>query len=127
MMKPEEDRQDVRMRYVPRINEKGELAMQYPVIDKKRTAERINFFMRYNRIKPTDIQKYLGLTCVQTVYRWLDGTNIPSIDNLYALSQLFGVKVDDILAGNRKSGSSYIPYNKYFHLRMYYDRMEKLA
>lgn len=110
-----------------RISEKGELAMQYPVIDKKRTAERINFFMRCNRIKPTDIQKYLGLACVQTVYRWLDGTNIPSIDNLYALSQLFGVMVDDMLAGNRKIISPYIPYKKYFHLLMYYDRMEKLA
>ena len=75
----------------------------------------------------TDIQKYLGLTCVQTVYRWLDGINIPSIDNLYALSQLFGVKVDDMLAGNRKIISSYISYKKYFRLLMYYDRIKKLA
>lgn len=101
--------------------------MQYPVIDKKRTAEQINFFMRYNRIKPTDIQKYLGLTCVQTVYRWLDGTNIPSIDNLYALSQLFGVKVDDMLVGDRKIASHHVPYKKCSHLLMYYRRMEKLA
>lgn len=101
--------------------------MQYPMIDKERTAERIRFFMRYNCIKPTDVQKYLGLTCVQTVYRWLDGINIPSIDNLYALSQLFGVKVDDILAGNRKIISPYILYGKYFRLLMYYDRISKLA
>ena len=101
--------------------------MQYLMIDRKRTAERIKFYMRYNSIKPADIQKYLGLTCVQTVYRWLDGINIPSIDNLYALSQLFDVKVDDMLAGNRKNISPYIPYRKYFRLLMYYDRIRKLA
>lgn len=101
--------------------------MQYPLIDKRRTAEHIKFLMRYHCLKPTDIQKYLGLTCVQTVYRWLDGINIPSIDNLYALSQLFGVKVDDMLAGNRKNISPYIPYRKYFRLLMYYDRIRKLA
>lgn len=101
--------------------------MQYPLIDKRRTAEHIKFLMRYHCLKPTDIQKYLGLTCVKTVYRWLDGINIPSIDNLYALSQLFGVKVDDMLAGNRKNISPHIPYRKYFRLLMYYDRVRKLA
>lgn len=76
--------------------------MQYPMIDKKQTAKRIQFLMHCTGIKPKDIQEYLGLTCVQTVYRWLDGTNIPSVDNLYALSRLFGVKVDDMLAGDDK-------------------------
>lgn len=101
--------------------------MQYPVIDKKRTAERIKSFMRYNRLKPTDIQHYLGLTCVQTVYRWLDGVNIPSVDNLYALSQLFGVMVDDMLAGHRRIVSPHVPDKKCFHLLMYYERLEKFA
>lgn len=101
--------------------------MQYPMIDKKRTAERIKFYMHYNHVKPTDIQKYLGLTCVQTVYRWLDGTNIPSIDNFYALSQLFGIKVDDMLEGDRKVISLHIPYRNRFHLLMYCEKLEKLA
>lgn len=99
---------------------------QYPMIDKKRTAGRIRFFMRYQGLKPADIQAYLGLTCVQTVYRWLDGTNIPSVDNIYALSRLFGVRVDDLLAGNEKI----VPLSSYckshFRIMMYYENLEKL-
>ena len=98
--------------------------MQYPVLNKRRIAERIKLFMFCNCLKPTDIQKYLGLTCVQTVYRWLDGINIPSIDNFYALSQLFGIKVDDMLVGDRKIFSPRIPYKNCFHLLMYCVRIK---
>lgn len=73
-----------------------------PIIDKIGTATKIRYLMEQNCLKPTDIQSYLGLTCVQTVYRWLEGINIPAIDNLYSLSQLFGVKIDDMIAGNRE-------------------------
>lgn len=52
---------------------------------------------------PVDIQEYLGLSCVQTVYRWLEGINIPSVDNLYALSQMFNIPMDAMIGGNRKN------------------------
>ncbi len=100
--------------------------MQYPIIDKKKTAKHIRFFMNCRGLKPTDIQNYLGLTCVQTVYRWLDGTNIPSIDNLYALSRLFGIKVDDMLAEEGETASM-LPYKRYMHLLMYYEKLNRTA
>lgn len=99
--------------------------MEYPMIDKKRTAKRIQFFMYCSGLKPMDIQNYLGLTCVQTVYRWLDGTNIPSIDNLYALSRFFGVKIDDILAGDEKIAPRFQPYRKFMHLFLYYKKLNR--
>ena len=68
-----------------------------PSIDQKATAQRIKDYMNRLELKPADVQRYLELTCVQTVYRWFDGTNIPTIDHLYALSRLFGVKVDDMI------------------------------
>lgn len=74
----------------------------FPLLNKKETGERLKYLMRRNHMKPSDIQSYLGLTCVQTVYRWLEGINIPSVDHLYALSQLFQVQVDDMLAGSRR-------------------------
>jgi hypothetical protein len=46
-----------------------------PTIDKHNTAKRISHFMKSNGLKPVDIQAYLSLTCVQTVYRWLEGIN----------------------------------------------------
>lgn len=101
--------------------------MQYPTIDAKQTARRIKFFMRYRHLNPSDIQKYLGLACVQTVYRWLSGINIPNVDNLYALSCLFGVRIDDMLTGNRDTELFGLSYKKYFHLLIYCEKLEKLT
>lgn len=72
----------------------------FPMINKIQTGKRIAFWMRIHALTPRDVQRYLSLSCVQTVYRWLDGSNIPSIDNLYALSWLFQVKISAILVGN---------------------------
>lgn len=38
---------------------------------------------------------------MQSVYRWTDGINMPSLDNLYALSELLQVPIDAIVSGNR--------------------------
>ena len=78
----------------------------YPVIDMKRTGERIRQIMERKKVTPKDIQKYMNLACVQTVYHWIDGTSIPSIDNLYALSVLFETSIDDILRGSRGEDES---------------------
>ena len=76
----------------------------YPMIDKQRTGQRLRYLMELKGLEPRDVQEYLSLACVQTVYRWLEGSNVPSVDHLYALSVLFGVPLDDLLAGNRDWG-----------------------
>lgn len=75
----------------------------FPVIDKRKTGNRLRCLMQINRLTPKDIQEYLSLSCVQTVYRWMEGINIPSIDNLYALAEFFHVRMDDMIVGNKKS------------------------
>lgn len=97
--------------------------MKYPVIDMKKTGRRIRFLMQCSHLGPADIQRYLGLACVQTVYRWLSGTNIPSTDNLYALSRLFGVRVDDMLAGDGNAVPLYSPCKKYLRFFLYYEKL----
>lgn len=68
-----------------------------PVIDQKATAKKLRSYMERAGLKPVDIQRYLRLSCVQTVYRWLDGTNIPTVDHLYALSRIFRARTDDMI------------------------------
>lgn len=58
--------------------------------------------MTMRGITAKNVQDYLNLGCVQSVYRWLDGVNMPSIDNLYALSGLFQVPIDEIVRGNKE-------------------------
>ena len=72
-----------------------------PVINKRETGVNLRRIMDRRGLSAKDVQEYLGLGCVQSVYRWLDGINVPTVDNLYAMSELFQVPVDDILCGNR--------------------------
>lgn len=73
----------------------------FPLINKRETGVNLRRIMDTRGITPKDVQEYLGLGCVQSVYRWLDGINMPTIDNLYALSELFQVPIDAIVCGNR--------------------------
>lgn len=98
-----------------------------PLIDKRGTAKRIRCLMERNCLKPADIQRYLGLTCVQTVYRWLEGVNIPTVDNLYALSQLFGVKMDDMIAGNRQRYEEGFERSLKGRMMAYYKAVNRIA
>ncbi len=73
----------------------------FPVINLRETGVNLRRIMDMRGISPKDVQEYLGLGCVQSVYRWLDGINMPTIDNLYALSDLFQVPIDEMVCGNR--------------------------
>lgn len=73
----------------------------FPLIDKRETGVNLRRLMDMRGITPKDVQEYLGIACVQSVYRWTDGVNMPTIDNLYALSELFQVPIDEIVCGNR--------------------------
>ena len=66
----------------------------YSIIDCMKTGKRIRDYMTMQNITAKDIQNALGLTCVQAVYHWLNGRSLPSLENLYALSDLFQVPMD---------------------------------
>ena len=73
----------------------------FPVINKRETGVNLRRIMDIRGVTAKDVQHYLNLGCVQSVYRWLDGINMPTIDNLYALSELLQVPIDAIVRGNR--------------------------
>ena len=74
----------------------------FPIINKIETGNNLRRIMDRRGIGAKDVQEYLGLGCVQSVYRWLEGVNMPTIDNLYALSEMFQMPIDAIVCGNRK-------------------------
>lgn len=74
----------------------------FPIIDRQQTGEKIRGIMKQKNITVKQIKEYLNLSCVQGIYHWLDGTSMPTIDNLYALSELFEVPIDYLVCGNRK-------------------------
>ena len=73
----------------------------FPTINKRETGLNLRRIMDMRGITAKQVQEYLGLGCVQSVYRWIEGINVPTIDNLYALSELLRVPIDSIVCGNR--------------------------
>ena len=51
----------------------------FPEIDKEKTGDRIRFFMELRGLTVKDVCKALSLGCVQAVYKWMDGVNLPSL------------------------------------------------
>ena len=75
----------------------------FPLIDKRETGVNLRRIMDKHGITVKDVQKYLGLSSVQSIYHWLNGITMPTIDNLYALSELLQVPIDAIVCGDRKT------------------------
>lgn len=74
---------------------------EFPTIDMKATGINLKRIMKAKGFKAKDIQHYLGLCGVQSIYHWLNGSNLPSVDNLYALSVLLELPIDELLCGNK--------------------------
>lgn len=75
----------------------------FPTINLRETGINLHRIMDKRGITPRDIKEYLNLGSIQTVYNWCNGLNMPTVDNLYALSQFLMVPIDAIICGNRKA------------------------
>ena len=69
----------------------------YPVIDMCATGAHIKELMDAREVTVQDVQKAMGLTAPQAVYRWLKGSNMPSVDNLFALSRYLDTSMDEMI------------------------------
>ncbi|MBQ8945968.1 MAG: helix-turn-helix transcriptional regulator [Lachnospiraceae bacterium] len=90
---------------------------KYPVIDMLRTGQNIKRIMQAKGLSVKDVQNFLGFSTPQGIYHWFDGKTMPTLDNMYALSELFRMPVDAIMRGNRKY--VYVPFIDPSYLRLY--------
>ena len=68
-----------------------------PAIDMVRTGCNIARLRKASGLSVRDLQRILGFTTPQAIYKWQQGRALPTLDNLVALAAVFGVKIDDIL------------------------------
>lgn len=77
------------------------MSFKYPVIDMRATGAHIKELMNTREVTVQDVQEAMGLASPQAspqaVYRWLRGSNMPSVDNLYALSRYLNVSMEDVI------------------------------
>ena len=69
----------------------------YPKIDMKATGENILNLRKSKGLSVKDLQRYLGFEGPQAIYKWQWGECLPSVDNLFALSKILNISMNEIL------------------------------
>ena len=69
--------------------------------------DRIKQLRKERGLTIRDISEYMGFTTDQAVCKWQRGDSLPSLDNLYALSRLYGTTMEDILIGDDEMSSRF--------------------
>ena len=69
----------------------------YPLIDLPATGMHLKELMDAREVTVQDVQKAMGLAAPQAVYRCLKGSNMPSVDSLFALSRYLDVSMEDVI------------------------------
>ncbi len=69
----------------------------FPVIDLSATGANILRLRRARGLSVRDLQRYFGFEEPQAIYKWQRGKSLPTVDNLYALSVLLDVPMNEIL------------------------------
>ena len=72
-----------------------------PVIDLKGTGAQIKRLRQINDFSVHELQQIFGFEYPQAIYAWEQGKNIPTIDNLLVLSELFDVSISDIVVSSK--------------------------
>lgn len=80
--------------------------MYYPVLDAVATGIRIKELRNARHLRVEDVAHFMGFESPQAVYKWQRGESLPTVDNLYALSVLFGTSIDNILRGSKEEDVS---------------------
>ncbi len=79
---------------------KGGISMYIPVVNLRQTGQNILRLREENGLSVKALQTILGFSTPQAIYKWQHGECLPTVDNLVALSAVFSVPVDAILAVN---------------------------
>ena len=97
----------------------------FPKVDARKTGINLKKLMDRRGLTVKDVQKYLGLSTVQSIYHWLNGRCLPSVDNLYAMSELFQVPMDDLVCGNREECAPGNANERYRRLHIYCTKLNE--
>ena len=68
-----------------------------PVIDMTATGNNIYVLRKKAGLSVKDLQDIFGFANPQAIYKWQNGSSLPTIDNMVILAAVFGVRIDDII------------------------------
>ena len=67
------------------------------VIDLVKTGKNIERLLAERGLTAKDVQQRLGFAERRPVYCWIGGKNLPSIANLFILTEMMPVPIDEII------------------------------
>ena len=79
----------------------------YSGIDVEATCNRIACFIGISGYSDKELATILG-TSVQSVNKWRHAHNLPDIENMYVISRMFGVLLDDLIISCDRSKKKFI-------------------
>lgn len=71
--------------------------MNIPTINLARTGANIVMLRKAAGLTVHDLQMAFGFNSPQAIYKWQNGTALPTVDNLIALAALLHVRIDDMV------------------------------
>lgn len=71
--------------------------MGFPTINLARTGANIVQLRKAAGLTVHDLQAVFGFNSPQAIYKWQNGTALPTVDNLIVLAALLQVRIDDII------------------------------
>ena len=71
--------------------------MNIPTVDLAQTGTNIVNLRKAAGLTVHDLQMVFGFNSPQAIYKWQNGTTLPTVDNLIVLAALLNVRIDDIL------------------------------
>ena len=71
--------------------------MGFLTINLTRTGANIIRLRKAAGLTVHDLQMVFGFNSPQAIYKWQNGTALPTVDNLIVLAALLQVRIDDIL------------------------------
>jgi len=99
----------------------------YSYVDMAATGARLRDMIFESGYNVKSIQDFLELSCPQSIYKWLRGESLPSINHLYMLSRLFEVHMEELLVTRDEVLQEALKKAlKKKHIRTYVQNMAKM-
>lgn len=73
------------------------IKISIPILDVEGTGKRIRILRKLNGMSVAELQDIFGFNTPQAIYKWEQGVNIPTTDNLIILAKVFDCDINDIL------------------------------
>lgn len=70
---------------------------EIPVINMAATGSNIKALIKAIGLKVTEIQTIYGFNTPQSIFKWMRGETMPSLDNLIVLAHILNVTIDRII------------------------------